>query len=98
MRPCYGIRMEDEFEPRILYRGFEYFEQDRVRGMHRRKNIVTAVVSGSQDYDVTLRFKDGELTGMECTCPYASGGRHCKHMAAVCLALTGGSDAAGGGS
>lgn len=50
-------------------------------------DYITAVVSGTYDYQVTIDYMDGEITAMTCTCPYANDDRNCKHMAAVLYLL-----------
>jgi uncharacterized Zn finger protein len=49
---------------------------------------VNAVVTGSFEYDVTLRRERGRLTG-ECSCPWSQEGNFCKHCVAVGLAVLG---------
>ena len=78
---------QDQFEPHILERGLDYFEQGLVHDIKQSGNMVTAVVSGSKDYAVQLKMSRGELSLMECTCPYADDGSACKHMAALCFAV-----------
>lgn len=48
---------------------------------------VNAVVSGSDDYEVSIYLSDGEIEDMYCDCPYASDGNNCKYMAAVLYLL-----------
>lgn len=47
-------------------------------------DIIRADVIGSEEYEVEISLDDdGEIEEMYCSCPYADGGRNCKHMAAV---------------
>jgi uncharacterized Zn finger protein len=74
---------EKSIEPKILERGFEYYEQDYVE---RVEQIETgefhAEVQGSELYEVYVRFDGRELIESECDCPY-DWGDECKHLVAV---------------
>lgn len=69
---------EELFDDLILERGYEYAQEGAVDHVRRAKNIIYATVHGSKDYHVKI---EGE--NMYCDCPYAEGGTHCKHMAAL---------------
>ena len=75
------------FQPHILERGREYYLDGLVDELIADGNQVTAVVTGSEEYDVEISLTDGEATEMYCSCPYAERGENCKHMAAVLFAL-----------
>lgn len=76
------------FTPWILERGRNYRDDGCVTRVHQDENTVTAVVSGTEDYDVQIEMShDGEILHMSCSCPYAQGGDNCKHMAAVLFAI-----------
>jgi len=78
------IRMlctESSFE-----RGVEYFNQGLVRNIEQFGNKITAIVSGTKDYKVTIRLYKDDFTA-ECTCPYNWGG-YCKHIVATLIALS----------
>ncbi|MFQ6084512.1 MAG: SWIM zinc finger domain-containing protein, partial [Candidatus Aminicenantia bacterium] len=78
------IRMlstESSFE-----RGMEYFTQGHVKNIEQFGNKITAIVSGKQDYRVTIRLYEDDFTA-ECTCPYDWGG-YCKHIIATLIALS----------
>ena len=68
---------EDSFQ-----RGLSYFEEGRVKHIDFFANTITAVVQGTDNYRVTLRFNDG-IEG-HCTCPYDWGG-YCKHIVATLI-------------
>jgi uncharacterized Zn finger protein len=72
-------------------RGQEYYRDGAVSEVIRRGERVTAEVEGSELYDVTVVFDDGEIDEAHCTCPYDQGG-YCKHIVAVLLKLAHGSD------
>lgn len=76
------------FKPLILERGWDYYQDSRVRILQKSQDSVQAEVAGSDDYEVEIYLSDDEVVGMECNCPYAEGGEHCKHMAAVLYAST----------
>jgi len=67
----------------VFERGETYLAEDRIREIHRVDATVTAVVSGSRQYDVRV---DLAADGFDpwCTCPYDGPGA-CKHVVAVLL-------------
>lgn len=64
-----------------LYQGDGYY--DEVSEIVKKKNIYTAVVSGTAVYDVQIEENDLDIDCF-CTCPYEQGGI-CKHVVAVAL-------------
>ena len=74
------------FDKKILDRGKEYYESGNVIGLEIAEEEVTAVVEGTEDYDVSILLHDGDVTEMYCDCPYAEDYGNCKHMAAVLFA------------
>ena len=74
------------FNKKIMTRGQDCFNRGLVDDLEYDDTHISAVVCGSEDYDVSIRLDDGEVTDMDCTCPYAEDGNDCKHMAAVLLA------------
>ena len=77
------IDFKDDFNTRILSRGYEYYEDDSVEDVLLKGNIVTAKVLGTDAYDVSVEIDNGIFIDGDCTCPYASDGSYCKHMAAL---------------
>lgn len=71
------------FRPHILDRGLNYYYENRVQDYYEEDDYIYARVYGSEAYDVSIAFEDGKVVDMECECPYANDGNHCKHMAAV---------------
>ena len=74
---------KDLFRTHILERGLNYYEEDCVALLEQTSTGYTAVVEGTDDYDVEIEIRDGRVYDMTCTCPYAAEGNYCKHMAAV---------------
>lgn len=72
------------FEDRILARGRSY--TDEVEITQREDGKVTAVVSGTEDYDVEITFDEGLIDDMHCSCPYFDID-NCKHLAALLYVL-----------
>ena len=66
-----------------MERGFDYYLEDRVSDFYFSDKTIEAAVEGSEDYRVRILLGNGEITDMFCSCPYASDGTPCKHMAAV---------------
>lgn len=71
------------FAPHILERGYNYFCENAVEDMEVSEELIRANVMGTEEYEVEISLDDGDVTEMYCSCPYAMGGRNCKHMAAV---------------
>lgn len=71
------------FASHILERGYDYYMDGAVVDMEISENSIDAQVSGYDLYDVEIVFDNDEIEEMYCSCPYAEGGKNCKHMAAV---------------
>jgi uncharacterized Zn finger protein len=67
----------------VFERGETYRKEGRIQQLDRFDDLVTAAVSGSKLYDVTVKF-GGRSLDTKCTCPYDGGG-DCKHAVAVLL-------------
>nr|WP_272494357.1 SWIM zinc finger family protein [Natronomonas aquatica] len=65
----------------VFERGENYRDERRIQRLDRFDDLVTAAVSGSNLYDVTVDFS-GRGIDTRCTCPYDGGG-DCKHVVAV---------------
>ena len=71
------------FAEHILARGYHYYLEDAVENLDVSDDRIRAEVMGSEEYEVEISLRNGEVTDMYCSCPYAWDGNHCKHMAAV---------------
>ncbi len=80
---------KDLFAPHILLRGYDYYLEDRVHLIERSEDKASAIVEGTEDYNVAIWFGKGNMNveSMECDCPYAEDGSHCKHEAALLYLL-----------
>ena len=78
---------ESEFPPHILARGWDYYQDGAMSELTRSATGYTALVGGTEDYCVEIDVEGGAVEFMACDCPYAEGGNHCKHMAAVLYAV-----------
>ncbi|MDT3437387.1 SWIM zinc finger family protein [Haloarcula sp. 1CSR25-25] len=67
----------------VFKRGERYLAEGRIRKIHRVDTTVTAVVSGSRQYDVRVDLAT-EGFAPWCDCPYDGPGA-CKHVVAVLL-------------
>jgi uncharacterized Zn finger protein len=70
---------------RSFARGEAYFKEGRVHSLATYEGTCTAIVSGQDDYCVTLRSTKGEIE-YSCDCPIGIEGEFCKHLVAVGLA------------
>ena len=77
------MKWEKLFATHILERGYDYYIDDAVENIDISEDCIRADVVGSEDYEVEISINNGEVADMYCSCPYASDGRNCKHMAAV---------------
>ena len=74
---------KDLFRTHILERGLNYYEEGCVVSLEQTSDGYSAVVERTEDYEVEIELRDAQVYDMYCTCPYASDGNYCKHMAAV---------------
>ena len=74
------------FQPWILERGENYWKNGYVTKLRRDLDTITAVVDGTEYYEVEIDMDGDEVVSVSCTCPYAEDGMECKHMAAVLFA------------
>jgi len=82
------LEWEAYFEPHILDRGRNYYRKGAVKHISRQKdsdrmNVIEAVVEGSEYYKVRIQYDGHHILDGYCSCPYATDGSYCKHMAAV---------------
>lgn len=63
-------------------RGMHYLTGGRVHDLRDEDGVVTATVSGTEEYQVRLTAQGGQLVHY-CSCPAAEGSRFCKHLVAV---------------
>jgi len=75
---------------RSFDRGIEYYRQGCVQDLEQFGSTITAYVSGTSIYKVTIDIDGGNIKA-DCTCPYDWGG-YCKHIVAVLFALAGKKD------
>ena len=71
------------FKANILNGGQDYIKSGAVHDYVVNGDIVTADVSGLEEFHVKINVAGGNVGGMACSCPYAKAGSNCKHMAAV---------------
>lgn len=72
----------------VFERGRKYRDEGRIQRLDRFGDLVTAAISGSKLYDVTVEF-GGRSIDTKCTCPYDGSG-DCKHVVAVLLDIAAG--------
>ena len=76
---------EEEIHLLIAERGKEYFDAHQVTQLEETDNGWSAVIKGSESYDVLLEGHD-VITQWHCSCPFEHG-PVCKHIAAVFYAV-----------
>ena len=72
------------FDQAVRARGIQYYQGPGVKITFADPWEVQAIVSGSEDYAVTLTREKNLVTG-SCECPYAEDGAPCKHLWAVVM-------------
>ena len=78
---------EQQIDPTILKRGYEYFKKGYVTDVDDLGHgDYEAIVEGSETYTVRLHVEGNEVTDYECDCPY-DWGPVCKHVVAVLFYL-----------
>jgi uncharacterized Zn finger protein len=70
---------------RSFARGEAYFKDGRVHSLATYEGTATAIVSGQENYCVTLRPTEREIE-YSCDCPIGLDGEFCKHLVAAGLA------------
>lgn len=75
---------EKFIEPKILDRGFSYYENDYVEDVQQvDKYEYSASVLGSDEYEVYIKLSENDdILFHSCDCPY-DWGNVCKHVVAV---------------
>ena len=77
------LKWQHLFSQQTLRRGQEYFRKNKVRSLIKDGDVYYAIVEGTEEYSVEIRTAHDTVTEMFCSCPYAEGNGHCKHMAAA---------------
>lgn len=80
-------KLASDFSKKTRQKGTAYYQMRRVEIMRGDHKQVDAIVSGSNDYAVALKWEPKEKTlHARCECAYFEGGQTCKHLWAVILA------------
>lgn len=80
---------QDLFSMTILSRGRTYYNAGRVKNLSKNDSCHSAVVTGTEEYNVVISYEGDNIASMTCNCPYAQSGERCKHIAAVLYAAYG---------
>ena len=65
-------------------RGFDYYDENRVKYICVDHGKGRAIVKGGKPYEIEFEYHDGEISHLVCSC-FCSG--HCKHEVAAMLQL-----------
>lgn len=80
-------RLQRHVGPLIFQRGQNYYMQQRVELDFVEPTYASCTVVGrSGVYDVRIELDRGTVY-FDCDCPYAAGGKICKHIVASCMAV-----------
>jgi uncharacterized Zn finger protein len=79
---------ENYIDPKIVTRGYEYYENDYVTSVEEiKENVFVAKVTGTDRYTVEVELDHkGNIIDTKCDCPYDLG-EYCKHQVAVFFTL-----------
>ena len=77
------IDFEDDFEERILQRGYNYYLEGLVDDVFVDGNTISASVDGTEVYSVEVTIDRKKVVDSYCTCPYFEDNGECKHIAAL---------------
>jgi uncharacterized Zn finger protein len=70
-------------EAKIVERGYDYYKRGRIVKVEQvGDGEFSAIVSGSDDYEVFVKIDGERIVEYECDCPY-EWGNICKHAVAV---------------
>ncbi len=73
--------------PEILERGKDYYNNKHIVSLNENEpGMWSAVVVGTEDYNVNIEIDNDEVEYWECDCPFE--GEVCKHVAAVLYAIS----------
>jgi len=74
------------FLERIKERGIQYCNCDKVKNYHINGNKITATVSGSEKYNVSIELLNDKKINVKCECPYHKDTNiYCKHVYALLI-------------
>ncbi|MBC8110658.1 MAG: SWIM zinc finger family protein [Verrucomicrobia bacterium] len=74
---------EEDIPEKILERGLDYYENRQVEEVEKMgENEFSALVMGSEEYEVYVKIEKDFVTEYACTCPFDYGDV-CKHIVAV---------------
>ena len=71
---------DDCFPESSKWRGYKYFKEGRVEFVSYDDDFYQGIVHGTQDYEVSYKYDEGDITQMHCTCPFFAKGVNCKHL------------------
>lgn len=74
---------EEKIDSRILERGLNYYQDDHIFSIEQiDQGIWEAIVSGTEEYEITVHLLNHAIVRSSCNCPYDLGD-YCKHEVAV---------------
>ena len=72
------------FDDVIKYRGESIVDKDKISNINYDNNTYTAIVEGTNNYDVSITFDEEGYLNASCTCPYYKEDKgYCKHIYAL---------------
>lgn len=77
------LDFEQNIDTRLLERGLQYYQEGNILTTEQiDQGFWEAIVTGSEDYHVTIKLHGEEIVASKCSCPYDLG-KYCKHKIAI---------------
>jgi uncharacterized Zn finger protein len=84
----FSTKYDSLFRDVVKKRGISYYSIHRVTNFRQTKNKISAVVKGTKDYNVSIKYLDNDKIKVRCECPYHKDtDPYCKHVYALILNL-----------
>lgn len=84
----YSTEYDNLFQTQIKFRGIDYYRNHKVSSIHKNGETVTAVVIGSNTYNVSIKYVSKNQIEVACDCPYHKEiDIYCKHIYGALITL-----------
>lgn len=82
----YTTKYDNLFKYLVRQRGIDYYKSKKVKDVTFLDNKLSGVVSGTYDYNVSIKYLDDGNIDTSCECEYFKGSnKYCKHVYALLL-------------
>lgn len=77
---------DDYFDEHTKWKGYDYYQRGLVTNINQNQDNYYAMVN---NYEVSFKYENGDITEMKCSCPLFSKGVKCKHLYAFIFQIFG---------